>query len=357
MLDPTSAAAATEGPSFGDLLADQAPSTLAPLPSTSTSSTGKPTPLSLSRLLTQALHSADSPLLNSCLSHSDPTLVSHTVRRLQPELTVPLLERLAERLALGGKGRQGGASAQRVRAVCVWLKVTLRERLAFLATIPGLVSRLEPLHRLIADRLALTAPLMGLAGRLELALAQLELRAAAEGAEAAEGEAPRYVEGESDDESESDDDDEDEVALEEGEVEDVGLGGESDDEDDEDASEGEDEYVPLSPQSSLRRSAAQGDPADELLFCFLQRVRRRVGCLRGRDRAEWFRRRRCVRRRRQRGRRRGRPLRLRVGPIWTGLLIEDASSRVEAAEPQAAIIRFPSRVRRIANSWEPLRCH
>lgn len=251
LLDPASAASATEGPSFGDLLADQAPSTLAPLPSTSTTTTGKPTPLSLARLLTQALHSADSPLLNQCLSHSDPALVSHTVRRLQPELTVPLLERLAERLALGGRGRQGGASAQRVRAVCIWLKVTLRERLTFLSTIPGLVSRLEPLHRLIADRLALTAPLMGLAGRLELALAQLELRAAAEGAEAAEGEAPRYVEGESDDDSESED--EDEVALEEGEVEDVGLGGESDDEDEEDEDEGEDEcgllfqsrYLPL----------------------------------------------------------------------------------------------------------------
>ena len=257
------AAAATDGPSFGDLLADQAPSTLAPLPSTSTSSAGKPTPLSLSRLLTQALHSADSPLLNQCLSHSDPSLVAHTVRRLQPELTVPLLERLAERLALGGKGRQGGASAQRVRAVCTWLKVTLRERLAFLATIPGLVSRLEPLHRLIADRLALTAPLMGLAGRLELALAQLELRAAAEGAEAAEGEAPRYVEGESDDDSESDDEDQDEVALEEGEVEDVGLGGESDEE--EDDSEGEDEYVHSSRDALCRHARSFADNTLTLL--------------------------------------------------------------------------------------------
>lgn len=231
----TAPSEATEGLSFGDLLGET-PSTLAPIPSTSSSSS-RPTPLSLSRLLTQALHSSDTPLLNSCLSHSDPILVGQTVRRLQPELTVPLIERLAERMALGGKGRQGGASAQRVRGVCIWLKVTLREKLSYLSTIPNLLARLEPLHRLINERLALTGPLMALAGRLDLALAQMELREAGKEEESAR-EGSRYVEGESSEEDDSED--EEEVALEEGDIEDVGLGGDSD-EDDEDASDVDDE--------------------------------------------------------------------------------------------------------------------
>lgn len=125
-------------PTLGSLLSTP---NLAPLPSTGPSTLN---PLSLSRLLTQALHSSDAPLLNQCLSHSDATLIRETVRRLQPELSVVLLERLAERLALGGKGRAGGASAQRMRGVGAWTRGVLRERIAYLVSVRALLFSFSP---------------------------------------------------------------------------------------------------------------------------------------------------------------------------------------------------------------------
>lgn len=78
------------------------------------------------------------------------------------------------------------------------------------------------MHSLLSTRLQLQTPLLSLSGRLELALAQIESRQQ-EQARSLKGESKvggTYVEGESDDESD------------EGDVEDVGLGGDSSDEDD-----------------------------------------------------------------------------------------------------------------------------
>lgn len=208
-------------PTLGSML-------LAPLPTAplaNASSTGASattqTPLSLARLLTQALHSSDAPLLSQCLSHSDPALIRATIRKLQPELSVVLLERLGERLALGGKGRAGGAAAQRVRGVGAWTKGVLRERVAYLMTVPDLLPRLSPLHSLLSTRLLLAPSLLSLSGRLDLALAQIEARQSEQARTVLSGgEGGVYVEGESSDEDE-------------GDIEEVGFGGaDSDDESD-----------------------------------------------------------------------------------------------------------------------------
>ncbi|KAJ3522183.1 hypothetical protein NM688_g8909 [Phlebia brevispora] len=46
---------------------------------------------SLTRTLIQALHSSDSGLLETCLAHTNANLIQNTVRRLPPQLAVPLV--------------------------------------------------------------------------------------------------------------------------------------------------------------------------------------------------------------------------------------------------------------------------
>jgi U3 small nucleolar RNA-associated protein 5 len=64
------------------------------------------------------LHSSDTRLLETCLAHSDQTLIRNTVRQLPPQLAVPLITACVERLGRGAragsmKGGGGGASEPR----------------------------------------------------------------------------------------------------------------------------------------------------------------------------------------------------------------------------------------------------
>jgi U3 small nucleolar RNA-associated protein 5 len=101
---------------------------------------------SLTRTLIQALHSSDSRLLETCLSHSDPLLIRSTVRKLPPQLVVPLLTACVERLGRGHraanmKGGGGGASSQRGIGLIAWVKVALTVHSGHLMTVsPCLMS-------------------------------------------------------------------------------------------------------------------------------------------------------------------------------------------------------------------------
>ncbi|KAG6866259.1 hypothetical protein C0991_006846 [Blastosporella zonata] len=204
---------------------------------------------SLTRTLIQALHSSDMRLLETCLAHSDQTLIRNTVRRLPPQLAVPLITACVERLGRGAragnmKGGGGGASSQRGAGLIAWVKTTLTVHSGHLMTIPDLVARLSGLHATLTSRLTLQESLLSLSGRLDMVISQIELRSSAapaplaprkdkEPSKAQATQVKRYVEGESDDESNDDEQMEVEVESgdEEGSVEDVELGGDSDDED------------------------------------------------------------------------------------------------------------------------------
>lgn len=95
---------------------------------------------SLTRTLIQALHSSDSRLLETCLAHSDQTLIRNTVRRLPPQLAVPLLTACVERLGRGSraanmKGGGGGASSQRGTGLLAWVKAVLAVHSGHLMTV------------------------------------------------------------------------------------------------------------------------------------------------------------------------------------------------------------------------------
>lgn len=85
---------------------------------------------SLTRTLIQALHSSDSGLLETCLAHSNANLIQNTVRRLPPQLAVPLVTACVERLGRGaragrGKGGGAGAGAQRGTGLVRWVRAVL----------------------------------------------------------------------------------------------------------------------------------------------------------------------------------------------------------------------------------------
>ena len=101
---------------------------------------------SLTRTLIQALHSSDARLLETCLAHSDPILIQNTVRRLPPQLAVPLITACTERLGRGGraanmKGGGGGASAQRGTGLVVWIKTVLAVHAGHLMTVSPFLQR------------------------------------------------------------------------------------------------------------------------------------------------------------------------------------------------------------------------
>ncbi|KAG6332987.1 hypothetical protein ID866_6103 [Astraeus odoratus] len=208
---------------------------------------------SLTRTLIQALHSSDSRLLETCLNHSDTSLISNTVRRLPPQLAVPLLLACLERLGRGAraanmKGGGGGASSQRAMVLIAWIKTTLTVHSGHLITMPDLVARLAGLHATLTSRLALQDSLLSLNGKLDMVLSQIEMRSSSAPAPLAlkKGGIPRssstrqptrYVEGESEDEDVDVDAETKvepliETGDEEGSVEDIELGGNSDEDED-----------------------------------------------------------------------------------------------------------------------------
>ncbi|KAG6378869.1 hypothetical protein JVT61DRAFT_13149 [Boletus reticuloceps] len=218
---------------------------------------------SLTRTLIQALHSSDSRLLETCLAHSDTTLIRNTVRRLPPQLSLPLLLVCMERLGRGAraanmKGGGGGASSQRGTVLITWIKMTLAIHSSHLMTLqmPDLVARLAGLHATLTTRLALHESLLSLNGKLDTVLSQIEMRSSSAPASlASKNRTPahpdnarrptRYVEGESEEEEDQMMNIEPPIESgdEEGSVEDVELGGESEDGDkDEDESEGDGEF-------------------------------------------------------------------------------------------------------------------
>ncbi|KAK4056231.1 Small subunit (SSU) processome component [Microbotryomycetes sp. JL221] len=208
----------------------------------------------LTTTLIQALHSSDAPLLESCLTHSSPSLIRSTVKRLPPgSLVLNLLEALVERLGQGKRGKtsQGAASVKRARGLIEWVKQVLVIHVGFLVTVPSLVTRLAALHASLTNRLALEPSLLALHGRLDLVVSQIDVkrdsvRRRVEAVEKRQIEGSKkgrkYVEGESDDddeeEEEGDDDEEDDVDMDgedgdelddDDEVEDVLLGSANED--------------------------------------------------------------------------------------------------------------------------------
>ncbi|TRX97384.1 hypothetical protein FHL15_001662 [Xylaria flabelliformis] len=146
------------------------PSTLTPqsnAAATQGRSLAPPSHSSLGTVLSQALRTDDSDLLETCLRVTDGNTIDNTIQRLDSTLGGILLTKLASRMH-----RRPG----RAGSLMTWVQSTLVCHGGALAAQPGLVKRLSELQRVLDERARGLNSLLALKGKLDLMNAQLKLR-------------------------------------------------------------------------------------------------------------------------------------------------------------------------------------
>lgn len=118
---------------------------------------------SLAVLLSQALSSRDNGLLERVLSVGDDRVLARTVQRLRPEDAVQFLGVAVGKLNL---------RPQRGTQLSRWIRAVLLGHASHLMSAPSARPILSSLYQTIEARLALHRPMLALAGRLDLLLAQ-----------------------------------------------------------------------------------------------------------------------------------------------------------------------------------------
>ena len=162
-------------PTFGDLVRANetidVPSALSAQQSNALTAPGRslapPSSSSLGTVLTQALRTDDTDLLESCLHTTDLVTVRNTIQRLDSTLAGTLLTKLASRMH-----RRPG----RAGSLMTWVQWTLIAHGGALAMQPGLTKKLSELHRVLEERSRGLNSLLALKGKLDLLDAQMQLR-------------------------------------------------------------------------------------------------------------------------------------------------------------------------------------
>ncbi|KAI1341709.1 Dip2/Utp12 family-domain-containing protein [Xylariaceae sp. FL0016] len=134
---------------------------------TQNQSLAPPSSSSLGTVLSQALRTDDTDLLESCLHMSDLQTIRNTIQRLDSTLAGTLLTKLAARMH-----RRPG----RCGSLMTWVQWTLISHGGALATQPDLMKRLSELHRVLEDRSRGLTSLLALKGKLDMLKGQMELR-------------------------------------------------------------------------------------------------------------------------------------------------------------------------------------
>lgn len=125
------------------------------------------TNLSMGSVLSQSLRTNDIGLLTTCLEVEDLEIVRATIERLNSDLAMTLLQKLAERL----HNRPGRAGS-----LLVWVQWTLVAHGGYLAARPDIVKKLSSLHTSVRERARSLQPLLCLKGKLDMLEAQINLR-------------------------------------------------------------------------------------------------------------------------------------------------------------------------------------
>lgn len=159
-----------------------------------------PTGVSLSTVLTQALKTNDSGMLESCFHTGDLSIIRITIQRLDSSLAATLLQKLAERLS-SRPGRYGH--------LLVWVQWTCVAHGGALAGKPELLKRMTTLFKVMDQRSSSLSSLLLLKGKLDMLDAQLSLRQSirsnAEGMDSEDEDNIIYVEGQEDEDDEDSD--------------------------------------------------------------------------------------------------------------------------------------------------------
>ena len=132
-----------------------------------------PTADSLQAVLVQALHTDDANLLEYCLSTRNTKMIERTIDRLPTPFVLPFLTRVIDKFQ---------STPSRGQALITWIKEILTRHAAYLLSVPTLTKSLTGLYSVMDARLSVFKKLLKLSGRLDLLLAQVEVRQRATGA-------------------------------------------------------------------------------------------------------------------------------------------------------------------------------
>ena len=170
-------------PTFGDLLRGQetidVPAHLPQIDAEGSSLAQRPSQTqlqpppasSLGTVLSQALRTDDTDLLESCLDTTNLTTIRNTIERLDSRLAGILLDKLATRLH-----RRPG----RAGSLITWVQWTLVAHGGALTSQPDMVQKLASLQKVLAERARGLNPLLVLKGKLDMLDSQMQLRRAAQ---------------------------------------------------------------------------------------------------------------------------------------------------------------------------------
>ncbi|KAG6119317.1 hypothetical protein E4U14_005522 [Claviceps sp. LM454 group G7] len=158
-----------------------------------------PSHQSLTTVLTQALKTDDTELLESCLHTTDLPTIRNTIERIDSSLAGNLLNKLAARLHRR-PGRAGN--------LMTWVQWTLISHGGSLASQPKVVHSLNGLQKVLAERAKGLNSLLALKGKLDLLESQMDLRRKMQRSSGL------LRQGEASDEDEDEDDDDDIIWVE-----------------------------------------------------------------------------------------------------------------------------------------------
>jgi U3 small nucleolar RNA-associated protein 5 len=122
---------------------------------------------SLTTVLTQALRTDDTDLLESCLHSKDLPTIRNTIERLDSTLAGTLLNKIAARL-YRRPGRAG--------VLMTWIQWTLIAHGGALASQPKVIHGLNGLQKVLAERAKGLSSLLALKGKLDLLEGQMDMR-------------------------------------------------------------------------------------------------------------------------------------------------------------------------------------
>lgn len=126
-----------------------------------------PPPASLTTVLTQALRTDDTDLLESCLHSTDTVTIRNTIENIDSTLAGTLLTKLASRL-YRRPGRAG--------SLMTWVQWTLIAHGGALASQPKVINSLSGLQKVLVERAKGLNSLLALKGKLDLLDDQMKLR-------------------------------------------------------------------------------------------------------------------------------------------------------------------------------------
>lgn len=126
----------------------------------------------LAQALTDALNSRNQSTLTDLLAHTSfsASVTKGSVKRLVGPVAVLLLEEALQRLPAFS------ADMMRTHRLIQWVRIVLITHTRYMMTLPPLVDRLAKLNAMLESRLARHDKFLELQGRLDLVLAQLEVR-------------------------------------------------------------------------------------------------------------------------------------------------------------------------------------